>query len=57
MVICPGSDLSGERHPFNVTRQKFMIYPNGDFSVSKFACTVVRGTNNLSTVSRRQEDD
>ena len=30
---------------------------NGDFSVSKFTCTVVRGTNNLSTVSRRQEDD
>jgi hypothetical protein len=50
-------DLSGERHPFNVTPQKFMIYSNGDFSVSKFACTVVRGTNNLSTVSRRQEDD
>jgi hypothetical protein len=50
-------DLSGERHSFNVTPQKFMIYPNGDFSVSKFACTVVRGTNNLSTVNRRQEDD
>ena len=50
-------DLSGERHPFNVTPQKFMIYPNGDFSISKFACTVVRGTNNLTTVSRRYEDD
>ena len=45
--------LNGRHHPFYVANQKFLIYPNGDFSVDKFNCTVTRGTNNLTTVKRR----
>ena len=48
-----GSSLIGGRHYFCTTPGVFRLYDNGDFSINRFDCSVLRGTNGVSTVIRK----
>ena len=51
--VMKGSSIIGKKEPFGIKPGVFELYQNGDFTITRFDCAVLRGTNGVARVTRK----